>query len=455
MIGSQRSELGFLIGAFVLCVLGLTYVYLTSPTRLTVAVATSDGPDAGLFEAFAAELRTQRKSLRLRIVPQPDVREAAQAMERGRVDLAVVRPDVALPANGLTVAIMREAAAIVLAPQAAKIADVADLAGKRLGVALGHEGDPAFFETILRHFELQPPAVTIVKLSRAGAAAALREKRVDAIALIADPGEGSTQAFVREIGQAAGGRLTVVPTEVAEALASTNLVITSTTIADGLWSGRPKLPDGEIKTVGASYRLMARQDVDRTAVALVAENLFQMRSRLAVKARSANLMQPPSTDASSTDRNLPNHPGAVDFFQREQERFIDKYGDWLYLVALFGSGLISAAAAFRQRWIRQRREQIDDVLDRLLAILAEARRAETIERLDEISSEIDELLATAVGYARRRTTGSHTTSAIVLALDGARAAVADRRRLVMSDEGGHHEAPSSSGGPEAVAASGI
>ncbi|MGT2482210.1 hypothetical protein ACU4GR_32900 [Methylobacterium oryzae CBMB20] len=40
------------------------------------------------------------------------------------------------------------------------------------------------------------------------------------------------------------------------------------TIPAGTFGGRPKRPDEEIKTVGASYRLMARGTVSRVAVRL-------------------------------------------------------------------------------------------------------------------------------------------------------------------------------------------
>ena len=143
-------------------------------------------------------------------------------------------------------------------------------------------------------------------------------------------------------------------------------------------------------------------------------------------------MRAPETDTSTsaTSATLPNHPGAVDYFQREQQSFSDKYSDWIYLAAFFGSGLLSGAAWLRQRLLDRKRQLIDDVLDRLLTILSDAREAESPIRLDELTAEVDELLAIAVAHARTGTAGSRTTSATVLALDGARAAIEDRRRQI-------------------------
>ena len=425
----MRIERVFLVVALVLGLGGIVYAYATSPTRLTVAVGPADLSDHRLMQAFAEQLKAQRVAIRLRVIPVTDMREAAQIMERGGADLAVVRPDVANPQNGLTLAILRDASAILLTPTASKVTELSDLDGRKLGVVTGHEADPNFIGTVLRHFDLDAPSVAVVPIARDRAIAALKAKQIDAVALVAPPTSPFASDFVRDAAREFNGKLAIIPIENADAIAQRSLVLSQSTIPEGIWGGRPKQPDREIKTVGVSYRLMARSDLDRSVVALLTESLFQMRSRLAVESRSADLMRPPETDPT-TSATLPNHPGAVDYFQREQQSVMDRYGDWIYLLAFFGSGLASIAAWLGQRFRRQRREQIDDVLDRLLAILADARAAETGVRLDEITVEIDALLAVAVGHARTGTTSSRATNAIALAMDGARAAVADRRRQI-------------------------
>lgn len=425
--GLFRRETLFLAGAVVLGLAALLFAYLAAPTTLTVAVGPAGSGDEKLIAAFAAELQQQRAGIRLTVVPVTDVREAAQAMDSKRADLAVVRPDVLIPQSGLTVAIMRQAAAIMVAPAAAKIGGMPALAGKRIGVVAEHEADPRFLTMLLRHYDLAPPSVTVVPVERERALAALKAKQIDVIAIVAPPAGSFAAEFVRDISNQYGGKITVVPVDEAEAITQRRPVLSEVTIASGVWGGRPKQPADEVKTVGVSYRLMARQDLDRSTIAEVAQDLFQMRSRLAATVRSANLMRAPETD-TSTSAMLPNHPGAVDYFQREQKNFTDRYGDLIYLLAFFASGIGSALAWLRQRFARKRRERIDDVLDRLLAILNDARATETPARLTALTAELDELLAVAVGHTRAGTTGMGTTGAIALALDGARAAIGDRRR---------------------------
>lgn len=426
----RRKETAFLAIALALALAGLVFAYLASPTRLTVAVGPQGGADEVLMQAFARQLGQQKTSIRLKILPVPDVREASQALERNEADLAVVRPDVAIPQNGLTMAVMRESAVILLAPEAAKLTKLTALAGKKLGVMLSHQADPHLVEMLLGHYDLGAPTVTLVPLSAGEVLPALKGGRIDAVALVGPSAGTATGDVIRTLARAYAGKIAFLPIDEADAIVQRNPSLSPVTIPAGAWGGRPKQPGEEVKTVGVSYRLMARSDLDRSVIAVATQDLFQMRSRLAAVTRAANFMKAPETD-TSTSAMLPNHPGAVDYFQREQQTFMDRYGDWVYLVAFFGSGVASAMAWIRQRFLRQRREEIDDVLDRLLTILSEARAAETTARLDELSVEIDSLLALAVGHARTGATDSRATSAIVLAIDGARAAIADRRREVV------------------------
>ena len=80
---------------------------------------------------------------------EANLEAAAQSLERGEADLAVVRPDVSLPTNGLTVAILREEALIVLYPTAQKLTSFAALKGKTLAIIGRGEADEQAIKTTL------------------------------------------------------------------------------------------------------------------------------------------------------------------------------------------------------------------------------------------------------------------------------------------------------------------
>lgn len=418
--------------ALITGLVGLGYWYFVSATQLTVAAGPRDSAEARLVQAYADALAERRRDIRLQVVPFDDVRQSAEALQQGKVQMAIVRPDVLLPANGLTVAILREEAVVILAPAAGKIEDFSGLAGKRLGVVTHHEADLPVLTAVAGHYDLAPPALTLVPLTVPEVEAAFTAKRIDALAFVAAPVGQEAAAVMRAALKALGGKLAIVPIAESAALALKSPNLSEATIPVGSLGGRPRQPAEEIKTVGVSYRLMARQEVNRNAVSKVAQYLFQMRSRIAQTAPSVNLLKAPDTD-TSTSAALPNHPGAVDYFNREQLTFMDQYGDLLWLAVFAAGGLSSGLAWVAQLFVRKRRELVDQVLDRLITILSDARESKSIHDLKELSAEIDGLVTHAVRHMRRRTAGTRMMSTLILAIDSARAAIEDRRRDLLDE----------------------
>lgn len=428
-----KKEWLLLLGALALLGAAALYFWVWRPTNLTVGVATRDEPDVKLMQAFAGALAREDTGMRLRLVTFDDVRDTAEALRAKKVDLAVVRPDVLLPENGATLALLRQQAAIIVAPQANKITDMAGLAKKRLGLVSGHPADEGFFADLLGYYDLAPPAVTIVPVRLQEVEQALASKAVDAVAILAVPAGGPATDLVRAVGRVGERKVAVIPLDEGEALSLRFPALGAITIPAGAFGGRPKIPEEEVKTVGTTYRLIARADLSRTTAASVTEQLFTLRPRLAAEAPAANLLKAPDVDsaATATSALLPIHPGAVDFYQREQKSFMDRYGDWIWILLIFGGSAFSGIAGFMQRLARKRRELVDVILDRLTRILAEARQAKTVGDLDKLATELDRLVAHSVRYARHRSTGTKTMSALMLAIDSARAAISDRRRDVL------------------------
>ncbi|MCJ2030594.1 hypothetical protein MKK50_14490 [Methylobacterium sp. J-043] len=129
--------------------------HLTRATTLTIAVAPNGGTEPTLLRAYADELARRKLAVRLKVVAFGGVRESAEALRTGNADLAVVRPDVSMPGNGLTLAVLRELAAFVVAPGASGVKAVPDLAGKRLGMLASRTADRTLLRDLLAHHGLQ------------------------------------------------------------------------------------------------------------------------------------------------------------------------------------------------------------------------------------------------------------------------------------------------------------
>ena len=111
----------------------------------------------------------------------------AASLERGEADRAVVRPDVSLPTNGLTVAILREEALIVLFPTVQKLTSFAALKGKTLATIGRGEGDEQAIRTTLAFYDASEQ-VRILRADEARISEALSDGRVVAVAYVATPG---------------------------------------------------------------------------------------------------------------------------------------------------------------------------------------------------------------------------------------------------------------------------
>jgi flagellar motor component MotA len=124
------------------------------------------------------------------------------------------------------------------------------------------------------------------------------------------------------------------------------------------------------------------------------------------------------------------HPGAVDYLNREQLTFMDRWGDWLWLGLFAGGGFTSVLAWIGQFFARQKREAVDEVLEELGNLLQRARKADTQAEMEELTAALDEVVRQSIRFTRRGLTNTRTMSALMLAIDSTRDAIKDRRRVI-------------------------
>ncbi|WP_455955746.1 TAXI family TRAP transporter solute-binding subunit [Methylorubrum aminovorans] len=439
---SRSREALLLLGLAPVLILGAAAAYyLTRPTTLTIAVAPNGGTEPALLRAYADELARRGVGIRLKVIPFDGVRESAEALKAGKADLAVVRPDVAMPGNGLTLVVLRELAVFVAAPISAGITGFPNLAGKRLGLLAGRTADRTLVGHLADHYGLEMPteaatgilspnAVSIVPIEEAEIEAALRDRRIDAMILVSTPTSPAARRVVGLVHDASGeDGATLVGTAETGAVLARWPRLQSTTIPASLFGGNPRLPAEDVTTVGSSYRLMARANLSRSVAAEVTQHLFEMRAALADKVPAAESLTHPAYEdsADATSARLPIHPGALDYYEREQETFIERYESWIYLVAILAGGFGSTLAWLRQRLGRIRRERIEVATTRLLELRSDARRETDRGRLATMAAEIDDLAASIARHALNRPTEPRTLGAANVAIEAARSTV--RRRI--------------------------
>ncbi len=417
--------LAFLAIVIAAALIVFAYWRLIGPTQLTVAIPQQQSAETDLIEGLAASLAEGKRGVKLIVRREDSLETVAGLMENGIADVAVVRPDVSLPTNGLTMAILREEAIIILHPTAQKLAGIAALKGKTLAIIGKGDADERAIKSMLAFYDASEQ-VRVVRIEEAGVSEALSDARVAAVAFIATPGSVEARRLARAVARAVGKPVSLLPVGQGEAFHVWSPAFSAIKIPPGGLLTDPVTPSEEADGVAISWRLMARSGLDRVPISTLTERLFEGRSLLARSSPAALTMKAPDAD-SATSAILPNHRGALDYFNREQLTFMDRYGDWLWFALFAATGVSSVFAWIGRLFTRRRREVVDEALARLGRMLTDARNAQTAERLSELSTEIDRLVAIAVWRARKRTTTQRSISALMLAIDAARSGVRERR----------------------------
>ena len=159
----------FPVFAAVLAVIAIVILmlrFVEMPKTLKVAVGPQGSADALLIGAFARRLAHDRTALQLnvRIVAGPA--EAAKALQDGAVDLAVIRSDRGAPANGLTVVVLHNDVAVLIAPNGLGVSKPAELSGKRVGIFPPDAANAELLDAVLAEYGIAASSVPHVMLVR-------------------------------------------------------------------------------------------------------------------------------------------------------------------------------------------------------------------------------------------------------------------------------------------------
>jgi TRAP transporter TAXI family solute receptor len=401
------------------------YYAANAPKTLRVAVGPLASEDTRLVVAAAQYLASERASVRLKVVLTEGVAESAAAMEADKVDLAVVRSDVAMPAKGQTVAILHRNAAVLMTLERTGITRVSGLRGRKVGLLRRHQPNEALLQRLLTHYEIPGESVTPVRLrSPAEAADAFREGRIDALLVVASVTSRTMEEAVLATTQAAGAPPVFIPFGEAEALAQRSAAVESFEVVRGAFGGTPSRPADGFTTVSVSHRLLAQEEVDDSVISELTRLLFAMRPAIQGDVPLAARIEAPDTAKGAL---LPVHAGAASYYDGEVLTFFERYGDYFYLGVMALSILGSGAAWFASSAASRHRTEQLATLNRLFEIVRAAHLSPGFGALEALEAETDAILADALDRAGRGSLDSSALVALTLGLDQARRAIAERR----------------------------
>ena len=172
--------------------------------------------------------------------------------------------------------------------------------------------------------QMAPPNSTLDKLFAAGGYGA-----VIAIA------HASTLVKDKRYEQyARRGGFTVNAIDEAKALARRNPGISEETLATGMLSSSPAIPDDDLDTIGLQWLLVAQSRMSTTTAGDLARAIYENKAELALDDGFASRIEPADTDK---DAFIVAHQGAAEYINDDTKSFMDRYSDLMYL----GAGALS------------------------------------------------------------------------------------------------------------------
>jgi TRAP transporter TAXI family solute receptor len=430
----------FITLAAILAIVGTLaggYYFAMRPVILRIAVGPGNSDDLRVVQALTQAFTQAHSHIRLHPIQTDGPTASAQLLADGKTDLAIIRGDLDVPKNAQAVATLRKNVAVLWVPPPAKgkgkkagpkITKIAQLAGHRVGVVGRTPANVNLLKVILQQYGVDPGKVEIVQFPASDAAEAVRSQRADAY-LAAGPLNSKITADAIAASTRDGGTPTFLAIDSAEAIAQNHPMYEASEIPAGSFGGSPDRPDDEVKTISFSHHIVARKDLSDITVAAFTRQLFAIRQSVMSEFPLAAKIETPDTDK---DAAIPVHPGAAAFVDGEEKTFLDRYSDYIWWGLMGLSAMGSAGAWFAGYLKKDERHNNSSLRERLLEMLAAARRSDSTEELDHMQAEADDILRDTLHSFDDGAIAEGALTAFNIALEQFHNAVADRKALLMS-----------------------
>ena len=398
-------------------------IWLRNSESLVFAAGDANGVEARFAGKLATVLNNNPSKLRLKIVTNADSGKALAQFDRRQADLAVLRTDAKVPPRARALAILEHDVLLLLSPPNKKIKSLAELKKKKIAVLADGEHNAAFVRKILEisdnpdaasAVQLAPPNSPFDKLFAPGGYGA-------AIAIA----HASTIMKNKSYEQyAKHGGFTLNAIDEAKALARRNPAISEETLAKGTLSSSPPIPDDDHDTIGLQWLLVAQSRMSSATAGELARTIYENKAELALPDGFASRIEPADTDK---DAFVVAHQGAAEYINDDTKSFMDRYSDLLYLAAAALSIIGSIFAGLYAKVTRIAPEKASELATAILDIGERVEHATSMDALDALQEELEQILRGVVIGLRDGTISSNGLDTFKLGYEFVRDDIAMRR----------------------------
>jgi len=431
----QKSSILLVIAAGLLMfavAVGVT-LYLLRPVTLKIAVGPAGSDDVQLIQGLAQNFAREGGAVRLSVLTTAGAVDSIKELAKGRADLAVARTDEEMPDGTGSVATLRKNVVVLWAPGAAakgaprakrsRVKAIGDLPGHRVGVIGRTDVNIKLLRVILKESGVDPDKVAVTEFNPSQINDMVKDSAIDAFMIVA-PKDSKLVAEAINATAKLRGEPAFLPIELSEAIAARHPFYESEEIPGGSITTSPARPEDSVETVGVNHLIVAPKSLSETTVGALTRQIFAAKPTLAREMPAASKIEKPDTDK---DAALPAHPGAAAYIDGTERTFMDKYSDYIWGVVLLFSVLGSATAAVRHFIRRDERKLNIGHRERLVETIARVRAINTIEELDALQREADDILRETLDCYDDGAIEESDLAAYHLVLEQFHHAVVDRR----------------------------
>jgi TRAP-type uncharacterized transport system substrate-binding protein len=366
--------------------------WLRNSETLVFAVGDANSLEARFAARLAAVLKNNNSKLRLKIVANADSAKALAQFDRRQADLAVLRTDAKVPSRARALAILEHDVLLLLSPGKQKIKSLAELKKKKIAVLADGDGGAAFVRNILEiadgseagsKVQMAPPNSTFDKLFAPGG--------YGAVIAIAHASRIIKDKSYEQ--NARRGVFTLNALDGAKTLARKNPGISEETLATGMLSSAPAIPDDDLETVGLQWLLVAQSRMSTSTAGDLARTIYENKADLALSYGFASRIEPADVDK---DAFIVAHQGAAEYINDDTKSFMDRYSDLLYLGVGALSIIGSIFVGLYTKVTRIAPEKAGELATAILDIGERIEHATSMDALDALQDELETILRGAV-----------------------------------------------------------
>lgn len=363
------------------------YLYFSNKQE-AVTLKIASGPYRSdsyeLMRDVADVVSRHSESLTIEVIPSKNSSENISMLNRGDVDLATIRSDTPVVSDVRMIADLFPDFFQLISRRDSQIFAPTDLVGRRVAVPFYGTDELRSFWIVGDHYDIPIQGVKWVPVPFERATQKLLSGEVDAIFTVRSLRD-RVLLNLFEDAVLKNLQLRFVPIDQAEAIAIKRPFLQVGSIPVGTFIGKAPTPRTDSITATVQRVLVTKAGLDDEPIRELTRVLFENRLDLTIRFALASAIKRPDFAQGLA---IPLHPGAEQYFNRDEPSFIQENAEPLALMVTVAAMLFSSLIALRSRFVSTQKNRMDSYNYLLLDI---AEKVNNTDSLDEISSLKDEL----------------------------------------------------------------